>query len=225
MTILACAPTPASAPTPATAPAPATAPTPEPAPALAALPPPAARPDTKGWVAFEAEDGNYGFKDSTGKVVLPPKYALAQDFTPGGIACVVEPAGQWICIDGTGAEVVRPYIFDNGPDYVSEGLARFVEGDKMGFYDDTGKKVIPARFAFVTPFQDERAAFCVGCTKQCDGEHCSMVGGKWGLIDRTGAEVCPARFTEIGPFEEGTAHAVEDGAAKTIDRQCNPVKK
>jgi hypothetical protein len=184
-----------------------------------------APPATTGWVAFEAEDGQYGFKDSSGKVVLPPKYGAAYDFTPGGLACVVElPAGQWVCIDGNGAEVLRPYIRDNGPDYISEGLARFVEGGKLGFHDDAGDKVIPARFEFVTPFQDERAAFCVGCRLQCDGEHCSMVGGKWGAIDRTGAEVCPARFTSLGPFEAGKAQAVEDGAEKTIDRQCNDIK-
>jgi hypothetical protein len=182
-----------------------------------------ARPDTAGWVAFEAEDGKYGFKDSSGKIVLPPRYGAAYDFTPGGLACVVAlPAGEWVCIDGRGAEVLRPYIHDNGPDDASEGLARFVEGGKLGFYD-TGAKVIPARFEFVTPFTEQRAAFCVGCTKKCDGEHCGMVGGRWGLIDRTGAEICAARFTEIGPFENGTARATEDGAEQTIDLHCNPV--
>lgn len=188
--------------------------------------PSAARPDTTGWTAFASEDGTYGFKDSSGKVVLPARYGAAYDFTAGGLACVVAlPAGEWLCIDGRGAEVLRPYIYDNGPDYASEGLARFVEGGKLGFYDDRGIKVIPARFEFVTPFSEQRAAFCVGCTKKCDGEHCSMVGGKWGLIDRTGAEVCPARFDSIGPLEQGTAPAVEAGAELVVDPQCTPVAK
>lgn len=191
-------------------------------------PPPAAGapPNTAGWVAFEADDGTYGFKDSSGKVVIPPRYGAAYDFTPGGLACVVaQPEGAWICIDGRGAEVLRPFIVDNGPDYASEGLARFVEGGKLGFFDETGDKVIPARFEFVTPFAEQRAAFCVGCVKQCErgGEHCGMVGGKWGLIDRTGAEVCSPRFDDIAAFEGGTATAVVADATQTIDRQCDVV--
>lgn len=177
---------------------------------------PAPAIDTTGWVAFEAND-LYGFKNAAGEVVLPPRWQMAQDFTPHGLACVVE-ADEWRCIDPRGAELLRPYIYDNGPDYFADGLARFVEAGKLGFHDDAGRKVIPARFEFVTPFAEERAAFCVGCTKQCDGEHCGMSGGKWGLIDRTGAEVLAPRFDEIHPFEGGTASVKEGGLEKRIDR-------
>jgi hypothetical protein len=203
LALLACTkPTPAD--TPADIPAQPT----QPAPVI----------DTTGWVAFEDGD-RYGYKDAAGKVVLPPRYQMAQDFTPRGLACVVE-ADEWRCIDPRGNELLRPYIYDNGPDYFAEGLARFVEAGKLGFFDDSGARVIPARFEFVTPFAEERAAFCVGCKKECtsDGEHCGMTGGKWGLIDRTGAELLAPRFDEIGPFEGGTASAKEGGLARLIDR-------
>lgn len=182
--------------------------------------PPDAPAQAAGWRAFEA-DGLYGFKDSRGEVVIPPRYQLALDFTPEGIAYVVEQ-DAWTCIDPRGAVLLRPYIVDNGPDPFADGRARYVEGDKLGFYDPTGAPVIPARFEFVTAFTEERAAFCVGCTRRCDGEHCSVTGGKWGLIDTRGAEVVAARFDEIGPFESGVAAAVEGGVALQIDRSGAP---
>lgn len=208
---------PAAVLSPAATPTPAAAPTPD--PATPAIKP---RPSTAGWKSFE--DGDLvGFKDAQGKVVLAPRYPIAQEFTPGGMACVVDGDG-WVCIDGNGAPLLRPFIFDNGPDEFSEGLARFVEADKFGFFDDTGHKQIPARFSFALPFADQRAAFCDGCTRRCEagGEHCSMSGGKWGLIDRTGTVIAAATFDEIGAFEDGIAHAVRAGQALTINRDGLP---
>lgn len=221
---------PAPAPAPPPTPTPPTPPTPPVAdaapPALPDLPPPpdGPRPVTRGWTSYEDGD-HWGFKDATGKVVLPARYDLAQDFTPGGIACVIDGANGWVCIDGNGHPLVRPFLFDNGPDYFSEGLARFVERGKLGFFDDTGARKIPARFDHVLPFEGDRAAFCDGCKQECEpgGEHCRMAGGKWGLIDKTGNEVVPASFDDIGPFEGGTARALKDGAELTIDRDGNPV--
>lgn len=193
-------------------------------PATPAPTPPAApkRPDTTGWQTFEGPDGKIGFKDAGGKIVLPARYATADGFSPAGVACVADDVG-WTCIDGSGAEVLKPYLFDNGPDPFSDGLARFVEDGKVGFYDDEFTKVIPARYAFAEPFADGRAPFCTGCTRSCDGEHCSMTGGKWGLLDKAGVEVVAPRFDRISGFEDGKARALEGGAERTIDPQGNAV--
>jgi len=215
---------------PAAKPAVAVSDTPAPAPAIAQSPAPAAepppaqpRPSTAGWKSFE--DGELvGFKDAQGKVVLSPRFQVAQEFTPGGMACGADKDG-WVCIDGNGTPLLRPFLYDNGPDEFSEGLARFVEAEKIGFFDESGSKKIPARFSFVLPFADDRAAFCDGCTRRCEegGEHCSMTGGQWGLIDRTGAEIVAASLDEIGAFEGGKARAKRAGAEITIDRDGKPV--
>lgn len=217
-------PTPASPPTPATTVAAKTVTPATPAtPVVPATPAVAARPDTAGWTSFEEND-RFGFKDAKGAVVLPARYEVVQEFTPGGLACVVD-GGAWVCIDGRGAEVVRPFIFDNGPDGFAEGLARFVEGDKVGFFDESGARVIPARLDFARGFAGGRAAFCAGCTRKCeaDGEHCGMVGGKWGLIDRTGKEVVAPRFDQIGDVEAGVAEAVLAGKPVRVDADGQPL--
>lgn len=216
--ILACGPStpePAKPTTPAAPAPPVAAPAPTP-------PAPAPRPSTAGWQMFEGPGGTYGFKDGAGKVTLEPRYAMAEEFGPAGVACVVDDKG-WACIDGAGAVVLRPYVFDNGPDPVQDGLARFVDGEKIGFRDEKFERVIPARLDFAEPFADGRAPFCAGCTRTCDGEHCSMTGGKWGLLDKTGAEVVAPRFDRIFGFEGGKARAIESGAERTIDVQGNAV--
>lgn len=216
---------PAAKPAVAVSPAPTVAPVAAPsvpaAPAQPVIAAPA-RPSTVGWKSFE--DGELvGFKDAQGKVVVPPRFQVAQEFSAGGMACGADKDG-WVCIDGNGTTLLRPFLFDNGPDEFSEGLARFVDGEKIGFFDAAGNKKIPARYSFARPFAGERAAFCDGCTRRCEagGEHCSMVGGKWGLLDKTGAEVVPASFDEIGEFTDGKAQARRAGAEITIDRDGKP---
>jgi hypothetical protein len=87
-------------------------------------------------VAFE-EDGKWGYKNASGQVVIKPRFHMANDFLPEGIAAVTDDRG-WGYIDTKGRVVIRPFVFDNGPDYFREGLARFELRGKFGFFDKKG---------------------------------------------------------------------------------------
>ena len=91
------------------------------------------------------ENGRYGFKNQSGKVVIKPAYYIAQEFSEFGIAAVVDESG-WVYINDEGENLLRPYVVDNGPDYFQENLARFVENDKVGFMNRSGDIVIPAKY-------------------------------------------------------------------------------
>ena len=114
----------------------------------------------------------------------------AVKYNKQGVAHIVTKDG-WVAIDKKKKVLYKPFIFDNGPDYVQEGLLRFVENDKMGFVNEAGKKVIPAEFDFVFPFEGGAARFCNGCKKISDGEHTMMdeKTGTWGKIDKTGKKL------------------------------------
>jgi hypothetical protein len=142
-------------------------------------------------IPFEDKNGLWGYKDNAGKIIISPRYFAAGEFSEHGIAPVGDKSG-WKYIDTSGKTVIVPFIFDNGPDYFSEGLARFAENGKMGFFDETGKIIIPAQFDFVFPFSEGLAEFCNGCSKVYAGEHYTMEGGQWGKIDRWGKIVIPA---------------------------------
>jgi hypothetical protein len=134
-------------------------------------------------VPFEKE-GQWGYRSGQ-SVVIPPRYAVAWEFSREGIAAVVDSSG-WAYIDRTGRVLVRPFVFDNGPDDFHEGLARCVEGGKVGFFDRRGRIVVAPRFAFAFPFSRGLAKVCLRCVKVQDGEHSRYTGGRWFYIDRKG---------------------------------------
>jgi len=163
-------------------------------------------------------DGKWGYRDAAGEVAISPRYVLADSFLAGGIAPVVDDTG-WAYIDKRGSILLRPFTYDNGPDYFSEGLARFVEDGRFGFFDEAGRIVIAARFDFALPFHEGLAAFCVGCWSVTDGEHTHIEGGKWGYVDRSGRVVIPPTFDSALNFKEGTAEVELDGEPVIIDKK------
>lgn len=145
-----------------------------------------------GLTPFEDETtGLWGYKDAaTGALAIAAKYRLAEPFSAQDRAFAASDQG-WVCLDPQGRELLTAFTFDNGPDAFSEGLARFVENGKYGYFDRSCRKVIPANFDFGEPFRDGLAAVCQGCTRQDSGEHWSMTGGAWSCLDRSGKPVAP----------------------------------
>ena len=171
-------------------------------------------------VPFE-NDGRWGYRDDGGNVVIAPQYQVAQEFTSGGIAAVVDGQG-WAYIDRSGRVVVRPLAVDNGPDDFREGLARFRGSGKVGFFDRRGRVAIRPAYAFAMPFFDGRAAVCNGCVEAAEGEHHVVRGGKWGFIDRRGRLVIPLAFAEAGSFENGRARVRSGAVWRYIGRDGKP---
>lgn len=165
-------------------------------------------------ILFEGKDDLWGYKNHKGKVVLSPRYILAEEFSKYGIAAVLEDSG-WKYIDEKGKTVIKPFIFDNGPDYFQEGLARFLENGKIGFFDEKGKIVIPAKFDFAFPFSKGIARVCNGCYKVPVGEHSTVEGGTWGLINRQG-EV-------VNSEGDKNAEKLEDESYRKKTMTCNAV--
>jgi hypothetical protein len=204
------------------------APAPVPPPAPSAGLRRASAADAVHLVLF-ASNGRHGFRDARGAVVLPPTYLVAYPFDAHGVARVLDDTG-WRCIDARGATLLRPYVFDNGPDYPSEGLARFVDvsaggsGRKIGYADAACVAVIAATYDFGAPFEDGLAAVCTGCRAVADGEHARAEGGTWGFIDARGQVVVPLRFEAVEPFANGRAGVILGGKRQFIDRRGQLVK-
>lgn len=159
------------------------------------------------------ENGLFGYKNTKGKVILSPRYEMANDFV-NGMAEVVDDQG-WAYINGNGDVIARPFIYDNGPDYFREGLARFVEEDKMGFINEKGIKIIAASFDFAKPFDDGISLVCVDCKPKSitreSGENWIATGGKWGVINKNGDWVLPCQYAEVKNFGKGVVGYKEAG--------------
>src|SRR5512137_2153684 len=75
---------------------------------------------------FSAGSGDaerFGYKNAKNAVVIEPRFRIAEPFTPEGLASAVDDSG-WVLIDVAGRPLIRPYVFDNGPDPFVEDLAR-----------------------------------------------------------------------------------------------------
>ncbi len=160
----------------------------------------------------------WGYKTSAGAVVIRPQFLVAERFSPYGIAAVANETG-WKYINKKGERILEPFIFDNGPDPFREGLARFKQSEKLGFFDRRGKVIIPARFDFAAPFSDGLALFCEGCIEHEEGEHSSFRGGKWGFIDKKGEIVIAPQFEEAKSFERGRAQVMLNEKWIIVDRK------
>lgn len=97
---------------------------------------------------------------------------------------LVQDNEGWVYVDRDNRPILRPYIFDNGPDYFEENLARFVENGKMGFHDQALNIVIPAKYDFVYPFENGTAQAGTNCTIQHHGEHSSVNCEQWESVSK-----------------------------------------
>lgn len=171
--------------------------------------------------AFEdPASGRWGLRDAAGTVVVTPRFDHVDGPIAGGLSGAVL-AGTWVWIDGGGTVLpLRPFVFDNGTDPFVEGLARYVdEAGRLGFVAPSGEVAIAARFAFVHPFAEGRAAFCEGCRlERPEGdEHTQIVGGLWGFVDPRGEVVIPARYTQVSDFEQGVSKVcTPDGGCQEL---------
>ncbi len=170
------------------------------------------------------ESGKAGFKNTEGEVIIPARFFHTTGFDGSPIAPVVDDDG-WAYINTQGDILFRPFVYDNGPDYFSEGLARFVEKGKIGFHNNGGDRIIEPQFDFATPFAEGLAAACQGCKKISHGEHESMEGGQWGYIDKEGKTVIPFQYDRARPFQDGFAKVRIGKDFFLIDRDGKKVEE
>lgn len=85
--------------------------------------------------------------------------------------------------------IFEAYIFDNGPDYIVEGLFRIRRNGKTGFADPNGKVVIPAIYSCAYPFENGKAKVALNCDEISDGEHSSWESDEWFYIDKQGRKI------------------------------------
>ncbi len=103
----------------------------------------------------------------------------------------------------SGELLYEAFVFDNGPDYFTEGRQRFVYDGKMGFVNRLGDVTVPARYTFVEPYRNGVAYACLDCVytvlDSTDKEHCcGFTGASYELIDKGGRVLARKKTIENG---------------------------
>ncbi|MBN9658695.1 MAG: WG repeat-containing protein [Acidobacteria bacterium] len=153
-----------------------------------------------------SQNGNVGYIDAQGRVVLPPALKIPGKFGGEfheGLLAVKDEIG-YRYIDRTGATVLRVDAW-SAYDF-SEGLAVAAlwtgtpKQARYGFIDHTGRFVIEPKYFSVASFSEGLAVV------EVHGQY-----GSTGYLDQFGNFAIPPGLTYATSFHEGLAIAVIDG--------------
>lgn len=130
------------------------------------------------------------YLNEQGDTIIPyGKYKFCQTDTIRHIGFVYENRqnARIVCIDNQGKELFYVHKYDNGPDYICEGLFRIMDEDGwIGFADSLGNVVIKPQFKFATSFENGKAQATTSGDAINDGEHSFWKSDEWQLIDHKG---------------------------------------
>ena len=120
------------------------------------------------------------------------KYRYCQTDTIKDLGFVYEnkPKDAWIiCISDAGKELFYVFKYDNGPDYIQEGLFRIMDKNGLiGFADSLGNVIIEPQFKFAYPFKRGKAKVTLeGEQKEVpesEGEKYYWESDTWFYIDK-----------------------------------------
>ena len=102
------------------------------------------------------------YLNEQGDTIVPyGKYRYCQTDTIKKLGFVYEHKpkdARIICINNAGKELFYVFKYDNGPDYIQEGLFRIMNEDGLvGFADSLGNVAIKPQFKFAYPFEHGKA--------------------------------------------------------------------
>lgn len=132
------------------------------------------------------ENGLYGYIDSTGAVVIPPKFKGAGEFSEG--FAPVREKGYYGYIDETG-KYVLPAIYDYAESF-REGLAKIYIDGNANIIDKTGK----LKIHFITT---EFKNYTGSLVKVRSSEN------NWGVVKLNGNIVIDTIYNQISDISEG----------------------
>ena len=133
------------------------------------------------------------YLNERGDTIVPyGKYRYCQTDTIKKIGFVYENKpkdARIICINDAGKELFYVFKYDNGPDYIQEGLFRIMNEDGLvGFADSLGNVIIEPQFKFAYPFKGGKTkATLKGERKvvpESDGEKHYLESKTWFYIDK-----------------------------------------
>lgn len=128
-----------------------------------------------------------GYVDSNGDTVIEMgKYYYCYTDTLRNYAIVMEHGGSLIAIDKDETKLFDVFWYDNGPDYINEGLFRIKKNDKIGYANEEGEIVIVPRFDCASSFENGLAKVSNSCTLKKVGEHEEIEWIDFNLIDKDG---------------------------------------
>jgi len=139
---------------------------------------------------FDEIGAENGYVNSKGEVIIEyGKYHYCVTDTFRNFAIVYTKSGKIVGIDRNENQLFEVFIYDNGPDPISDGLFRIVKEGKIGYADKNGEVVIEPKFQCAYPFKDGIAKVSKDCREIEDGEYTAWKSNNWIYINKKGEEI------------------------------------
>ena len=131
-----------------------------------------------------------GYINQKGDTVVPlGKYKFLFTDTVQQMAIVYTQDNRCIGIDKNQKELFEVYWYDNGPDYVQDGLFRIIKDGKIGFANEAGEIIVEPKYKCTYAFENGQAQVAYECDLVKDGDYTMMKNAKWITIDTEGKEI------------------------------------
>jgi hypothetical protein len=130
------------------------------------------------------------FLNEKGIEIIPVgKYVASYTDTIRAYGMVMDSTGRIWAITQADSAIFEVYNFDNGPDYIEEGLFRIVKDGLIGFANEAGEIVIAPHYQCAYPFEDGTARVAFDCESTIEFEMTKWESEKWFFINHSGAIV------------------------------------
>jgi len=132
-----------------------------------------------------------GYVNRQGDTLIPlGRYQYCFFDTVATFAIVGDTTGVY-AIDRNFQRLFEVYWFDNGIDYVQDGLFRIKRFGKIGYANEHGIVVIEPQYACANPFSDGKARVSYDCRFKKEGDYIEMLSSGWFYIDAVGKMIIP----------------------------------
>lgn len=172
---------------------------------------------------YDAAEGKHYYADLDGNIKMDlSSYEMVYTDTFRQYAFVLEQSKCYV-INRKEEKLLQVYFFDNGPDYIYNGLFRIVKDGKVGFANKQMEVVIEPKYEFVQHFESGLATFCVDCIKHSNLEY-EWYEGKWGCMDTKGKIVIEPKYDKPIWFENGKARTLLNNKEVLLNLDENQLK-
>ena len=129
-----------------------------------------------------------GYLNLKGDTIIPiEKYYYCYTDTIRNFGMVIEKGtGKIIGIDQNANELFEVVKFDNGPDYIENGLFRIIKNNLYGYANKNGEIIIEPKFKCAHPFFIGKAQVSDSCMIKTSSGQKMFLSNYWYYIDKNG---------------------------------------
>lgn len=135
---------------------------------------------------------DFAFVNQKGDTIISSEkiyYTFKDTITTFGIV-IEKETSDLIGINRKGERLFEIYKYDNGPDYISEGLFRIIKNGKIGYANEKGEIIIKPQFECASNFDNGIATVTYDCYLYYDlDKHLRSESESWFEINKTGKRI------------------------------------